>query len=60
MTQRPLQKVTYKTSKLAKDKEKKKKQLDQSAQYCKKTLSKSQQSSAVQIYDRLFLYRVEF
>lgn len=58
MTQRPLQKVTYKTSKLAKDK--KKKQSEQSTQYCKKTLSKSQQSSAVQIYDRLFLYRVEF
>lgn len=58
MTQRPLQKVTYKMSKLAKDK--KKKQSEQSTQYCKKTLSKSQQSSTVQIYDRLLLYRVEF
>ena len=43
MTQRPLQRVTYKTSTPAKDKEKKKNS-NQSTQYCKKTLFKSQQS----------------
>ena len=60
MTQRPLQKVTYKTSTPAKDKEKKKNS-NQSTQYCKSTnLNSLWLSYAVQIYDRLFLYHVEF